>query len=193
MEEVVEGIEDLTDHREKVCLGDALDEFGSRSFGPLLVLLPLIEFSPIGGIPGVPTLLALLIASIAGQILLGKDHVWVPRFIERRPLSAAKLNRWAHRLEGAAARIDHWFKGRFTWLTRGLPVKIAAIMILVLCATVPPLEFLPFASSAPMLAIASFGLALLVRDGLLMLVASVLSGGAVAVAIASFVSPGAAG
>jgi len=72
-------------------------------------------------------------------------------------------------------------------------VKLAAVMILALCATVPPLEFLPFASSAPMLAIASFGLALLVRDGLLMLIASVLSGGAVAVAIASFASMGSGG
>jgi len=110
MEEVVEGIEDLTDHREKVCLGDALDEFGSRSFGPLLVLLPLIELSPVGGIPGVPTVLALLIASIAVQILFGKEHVWVPGFIEKRALSADRLNKWAHRLEGTAARIDHWFK-----------------------------------------------------------------------------------
>ncbi len=193
MEEVVEGIEDLTDHREKVCLGDALDEFGSRSFGPLLVLLPLIELSPVGGIPGVPTVLALLIASIAVQILFGKEHVWVPGFIEKRALSADRLNKWAHRLEGTAARIDHWFKGRFTWLTKGWPVKLAAVMILALCATVPPLEFLPFASSAPMLAIASFGLALLVRDGLLMLIASVLSGGAVAVAIASFASMGSGG
>ena len=53
--------------------------------------------------------------------------------------------------------------------------KVAAVMILLLCLTVPPLEFLPFASSAPMLAIAAFGLALTVRDGLLMLIATALS------------------
>jgi hypothetical protein len=39
----------------------------------------------------------------------------------------------------------------------------------------PPLELLPFASTAPMAAIATFGLALLVRDGVLMLVATCLS------------------
>ena len=47
--------------------------------------------------------------------------------------------------------------------------------------TVPPLEVLPFASSAPMLATAAFGLALLVRDGLLMTIATVLAGVAVGV------------
>ena len=48
-------------------------------------------------------------------------------------------------------------------------------MVVALCCTVPPLELIPFASSAPMLAIAAFGLAILVRDGLLMLVALALS------------------
>lgn len=53
--------------------------------------------------------------------------------------------------------------------------RIAAVFVFLLCLTVPPLEFVPFASSAPMLAIAALGLAILVRDGLLMLVASGLS------------------
>ena len=44
--------------------------------------------------------------------------------------------------------------------------------------TVPPLELVPFASSAPMIAIAAFGLAITVRDGVLMLVALCLAGAA---------------
>ena len=42
---------------------------------------------------------------------------------------------------------------------------------------------LPFASSAPMLAIAAFGLALLVRDGLLMIAAALLTAAAVAIGL----------
>lgn len=52
--------------------------------------------------------------------------------------------------------------------------KGAAVIVIVLCRTVPPLEFFPFASSAQMLAIAAFGLALTVRDGALMLAALTL-------------------
>jgi hypothetical protein len=44
-----------------------------------------------------------------------------------------------------------------------------------LCLTVPPLEFIPFASTAPMAAIAAFGLAMTLRDGLLMALGFVLS------------------
>lgn len=193
LEEVVEGIETLSEKSDEVCLGDALDEFGSRSFGPLLVVIPLVEISPVGGIPGLPTVLALILALIALQILIGKDHVWLPDFIQKRSMGAKKLGRFAHRLEGIAERADHLFHGRLQWLTGVWPTKVAAILIIVLCATVPPLEVVPFASSAPMLAIAAFGLALLVRDGLLMLIATLLTGGALAVAVTAMISFGGGG
>ncbi|HSJ79430.1 MAG TPA: exopolysaccharide biosynthesis protein, partial [Erythrobacter sp.] len=51
--------------------------------------------------------------------------------------------------------------------------------------TVPPLELVPFGSTAPMLAIAAVGLALLVRDGLLMIAATGIALAAVIVAAAS--------
>lgn len=192
IEEVLEGIEDLGEHRDRVCVGDALDEFGRRSFGPILLMLPLIEISPLGGIPGVPSLLALAIALIAGQLLFGREHVWLPQFIERRAIAGDKLAWGAHRLDGAAAAIDGWFRGRLKWLTRGPWQRAAALVVILLCCSVPPLEFVPFASSAPMVAIAAFGLALMVRDGLLMLVASVLSLGTAAIIVSLLVSSGGA-
>lgn len=188
IEDVLEGIEDLGESREQVCFGDALDEFGRRSFGPILLLLPLIELSPIGGIPGVPTFLALVIVLIAGQLLFGREHVWLPQFIERRAIGGDRLARAAHRLDGAAETVDHWFKGRLEALTRGVWQRAAALVVIALCCTVPPLELIPFASSAPMIAIAAFGLALMVRDGLLMLIAFALSLGAAGMAIALLVS-----
>jgi hypothetical protein len=60
MSEVVEGLEELADGKRKVCLGDALDAFGKASFGPVLIAL------------------------IALQLLLGRDHLWIPALVERR-------------------------------------------------------------------------------------------------------------
>ena len=51
--------------------------------------------------------------------------------------------------------------------------------MIAICLTVPPLDLVPFGGSGPMLAIAMFGLAILVRDGVLMIVALALSAGAV--------------
>ena len=119
-------------------------------------------------------------------MLFGRDHVWLPKFVERRAIDGDRLARAAHRLDGGAAKVDGWFRGRFKWLTKGLWPRFAALVVIGLCCTVPPLEFIPFASSAPMIAIAAFGLALMVRDGLLMLVAFALSLGALGMTIALF-------
>jgi hypothetical protein len=188
IEDVLEGIEDLGERRDHVCVGDALDEFGRRSFGPILLLLPLIELSPIGGIPGVPTFLALMIALVAGQLVFGREHVWLPGFLERRAIDGDKLARAAHRLDKSATRVDGWFHRRLRRLTEGVRQRAAGVVVIALCCTVPPLELIPFASSAPMIAIAAFGLALMVRDGLLMLIAFALSLGAIGVTIALLTS-----
>ena len=155
-----------------------------------LLFLPLIELSPIGGIPGVPTFLAVMIALIAGQRLFGREHGWLPDFVERRAIDGDRLAHGAHRLDNVAATIDGWFHGRLKWLTRGIWPRVAALVVVLLCCAVPPLEFLPFASSAPMIAIAAFGLALMVRDGLLMVIAFAISTGAVAVVAGVLTSGG---
>lgn len=175
VEEAVEALEQVAEENSEVSIGNVLDEFGRRSFGPFLMIFALIEITPIGGIPGVPTFLAVVCAFIAVQLLFSTDHIWVPGWIENRSIGASKLGKSAEKLEGIAEKLDHWFHGRLRYFTRPLWHKVAAVMIIILCITVPPLEFLPFASSAPMLAIASFGLALTVRDGLLMLIATGMS------------------
>ena len=78
-------------HRDPVELGEAVEAFGKRSVGPFLLVPALIEVSPIGGIPAVPTLLAIIIALSAAQILFGRDHVWLPGFLERRHVKGDKV------------------------------------------------------------------------------------------------------
>lgn len=181
VEEVLGELDELAAGNKRVCIGDVLDDFGERSFGPFILIPPLIELTPIGGIPGVPTFLALIVAITAVQLFLGKDHVWMPQFIQNRSVSGRRLHKAVTKLRGVAHWLDEHSHGRLEQLTQGVWIKVAAVVIVLLCMTVPPLEFLPFASSAPMLAIAVFGLALTVRDGVLMLAALVLAGGAAGV------------
>lgn len=175
--ETVEALEDVARQHagESMCVGDVLDEFGERSFGVFILVPALIELTPVGAIPGLPTFLALLIATVSVQLFLGRDHVWLPRFVERRQVRSGRLMQVAKKLEGIAHWLDARFRGRLRRFTGRRMQKLAAIFVILLCLTVPPLEFVPFASSAPMLAIAAFGLAVLVRDGLLMLTAGGLS------------------
>lgn len=174
VEEVLGQLDDLTTKSGKVCISDVLDDFGGRSFGPFIMLPALLELSPVGGIPGVPTFLAALIALVAVQLLIGKEHIWMPGFLQNRAVESKKLHKGIAKLRGVAHWLDEHSHGRLKPMTQGVWVKIAALVVILLCMTVPPLEVLPFASSGPMLAIAAIGLALTVRDGVVMLTALAL-------------------
>lgn len=160
---------------DRATVGDVTGALGNRGFGPFLFVPALIEVSPIGGVPGVPTLLALIIALFAVQIVMGRDEMWLPGFLERRSVSGDNLLAAADKLRGIGRWLDRWFHGRLETLTGPKASRIAGVVVLLLCLTVPPLELVPFASTAPMVAIAAFGLAMTLRDGLLMGLGFVLS------------------
>ncbi|MBX7539686.1 exopolysaccharide biosynthesis protein [Qipengyuania sphaerica] len=181
VEEVLGELDELAADQHEVCIRDVLDDFGGRSFGPFIMLPALLEITPVGGIPGVPTFLALIVAIVAVQLLMGKDHVWMPDFIQNRAVGSKKLHKAVKKLRGIAHWLDEHSQGhRLEKLTEGVWLKIAASVVILLCCAVPPLEVLPFASSAPMLAIAAIGLALTVRDGKIMVIALLLAGAALA-------------
>jgi hypothetical protein len=161
--------------RETVSVGNVVQALGNRSYGPFLVLPSLIELSPVGGIPGVPTALAAIVVLVASQLLLGRRHLWLPKFVSKRSISSEKLENAVRKVRPWGDWLDRWFHGRIELLTSGPFVRMAAAACIVLALAVPPLELLPFASTAPMAAIGIFGLALLVRDGLLMILASLIA------------------
>ena len=174
--EVLDELDHLAEGTDKVCISDVLDDFGGRSFGPFLMLFALLELSPVGAIPGIPTFLALCILLISGQLALGKEHVWLPGFIQSRSVESRKLEKAVEKLRGMADWLDEHSKDRLDFLTAGVWMRVAGAVAALLCLTVPPLEVVPFASSLPMLAIAIIGLSLTVKDGALMLGALVFAG-----------------
>lgn len=163
-------------HDGKVTLCEMAEALGHRGAAPFLIVPPLLEISPIGGIPGVPTFLAVVIAIFAAQVAMGREEPHVPGALGRRGVDGAKLRGAAEKLRPLARRLDGWFHGRLSPLTRRPVRQAAAVIVLALCLTVPPLELVPFASTFPMAAILVFGLAFLFRDGLLMLAAFAASG-----------------
>lgn len=171
VEDMLDNIRDVAeqDGREQVSVGNVIEAIGGRGFGPLIFVPALIEETPIGSIPGVPTFLALIIALFAVQLVMGRDHVWLPGFLERRSVKASRVCKATDSLRGIGGWLDRHFGRRLDRFAGPKAARIAGLVILGLCLTVPPLELIPWASAAPMLAIAFLGLAMTVRDGLLML------------------------
>lgn len=181
--DILDRIEELAHDHDRVAVGDVIESLGNRGFGPFLVIIPLIDISPIGGIPGLPTAMALLVVLIAAQMVLGRKHLWLPGFVRRRSVKARTARTAVEKTRGLARVMDRWFHGRLPALTRGVFVRVAAVGVIAMAACVPPLELLPFATTAPMLAIAAFGLAITVRDGALMILACVLAVAAVGIGL----------
>lgn len=173
--EVVDGVEEIAACKDEVAIDDLLDEFGDRSFAPLMLILALIGITPVGAIPTVPTILGACIAIIAAQMAWGREHVWLPGFVTRQGVAASRLTGGKDKLDRVAGVLDGVAKGRLKALASGPARRLVAGLIVVLCVALPMLEIVPFAAAAPFLAIAMLSLAMVVRDGLVLLI-----GGAVA-------------
>ena len=69
---------------EAVTIGDAVEAIGTRGFGPVFLALALLVASPFGGIPTVPTIFAAMLAILAGQMVIGRQSLYVPGIFARR-------------------------------------------------------------------------------------------------------------
>lgn len=167
----------------KVSLGDVLDAVGNRGHGPFLVLPALVVLTPLGGIPGVPTVAALVVLLFAVQLAFGQSQLWLPKRLNRTSVDAGKLRKSVDKLRKPADWIDRVLHRRLTALAGATATRAAAICAALLCFAVPPLELLPFGAVMPMLAIATFGLGMMANDGVVMLLGFIFAGLAVALGV----------
>ncbi|GAB2799773.1 exopolysaccharide biosynthesis protein [Halomonas shantousis] len=158
------------DDEVHVSIGTMLSAVGHRSFGALLLVPGLLLFSPLSGIPGLPTLCGVLVALIAGQLLAGRSHFWLPQWLLKRSVPRKRFLRATLFLQPWARRVDRFIKPRLKILTHGPAKPLVAIICLVIALSMPPLELIPFANSLSGAALSAIGLGLIARDGALLAV-----------------------
>lgn len=156
------------EHQERLSVGDIVDELSSRGRGPFFLVPALVELTPVGSIPGVPTIIAIILATFAIQVLVGRKTMWLPGFVRNWSMKSDKVKTAMGKLDKVAGRMDKMFHDRWPGLVSEPFQRAAAAIVLLLCCTVPLLEFVPFASTVPMVCIAALGLAMLVHDGRVM-------------------------
>lgn len=184
LDAMLELMADATRDRDEVSLRDVMQTIGYRSFGPLLLLAGLITLAPLlGDIPGMATMMGLLVLLTAGQLLFGRRHVWLPRWLLDRSVTSDSLNRAIAWLRRPARFIDRLLRPRLTGLVQGVGIYLVALTCMTITFMTPAMEVIPFSANAAGLVWAAFGLALISRDGLISLVAlvvAVATGGVIA-------------
>ncbi|MFN2288921.1 MAG: exopolysaccharide biosynthesis protein [Chromatocurvus sp.] len=184
LDDVLDAIERVAQAHDPVSVELMMDAIGSRSFGALLLLAGLVVLAPIiGDVPTVPTLMALFVFLISGQLLASRDYFWLPRWLLVRSLEARTLNKAVDRLRRPARFVDRLLKPRLDLLIAGRARYAVAVACLVIAMLMPPMEFIPFSANIAGAALSLFGLALVGRDGLLALLAFALTLGGVGVLI----------
>lgn len=185
----IESLEDLLDQigkaagdsgSDRVTLRQLMTTIGRRSFGPLLLFTGLITLSPVGDIPGVPTITAGFVFAIGIQALFGRREFWVPAWLLKLSVEKRRVDASLRWLRKPARFVDRLSRPRLQVFT----VKPATYVIAAACVAVamamPPMEVVPFSASGAGAALTAFGLALVAHDGLLALLAFAVTVGTLA-------------
>jgi hypothetical protein len=143
----------------------------SRAWGGLLLIFAAINMLPLP--PGTSAFFALPILIISAQMVFGRASPWFPRRIDRRGVTKQELRRLVGKIEWLELRVERIFKPRLARLTSPTAARIIGLVcfLLALVAAIP----VPLFHVAPAAAILLFGLALIYRDGALVIAAVVAS------------------
>jgi hypothetical protein len=170
----------------QITVGSVLHHIGEASFAPVILLISLLMVSPLSGIPGSPTLSALLIVLVAAQALIGRRHLWLPGILLRRNIPPARLSKAVKWLRGPASWFDRHSQRRWRLLTLG-PMRWATMAS---CGVIPMvwpfLELLPFVTSFAAGAVALLSFGLITRDGLYIILGYVVIAGLLGLALRVF-------
>ena len=140
---------------------------GRRAFGMLLLLATLPAFIPIpiGGVVSGP-----LVVLLAAQLLIGSRRPWLPGFIAKRGPKRQTLARFERILSPWLTRLERLVRPRLTVvLDHRLASAVTGLLLLLLGVLLSlPIPFTNYLLGGLILL---FALALLERDGAMMLVA----------------------
>lgn len=184
LEQLLERISETEAEGDQATLKDILQVIGNRSFGTFLLLAGIITLAPIiGDIPGVPTLMAIIVFLTSIQLLLNKKGLWLPDFLLNRSADKKKLHKTMKKMKTPAQYIDRLLKPRLIYLVNNSMIYVIAVICLGIALVMPVMEFIPFSVNLAGVALTSFGLALIARDGLLALIAYVFTAGIIVLGV----------
>lgn len=161
---------------EKISLGEIVQAFERRGFGPLLLVPSIILVLPTGAIPGMPIICGLMILFVTSQLALGYKTPWVPERLRGMRFESRILRNGVEKIMPIVSRIDRWTGRRFVWLVAPTFQRIIGLLCLLIALLIIPLGAIPFAIFLPSLVILFFSLGLVADDGLLIAIGLTVAG-----------------
>lgn len=156
---------------EQPAVDEIISALGPRSFGLVLVMFGLPNLLPV---PGLPILCGFIIGIIAFQMVLGKDHLVLPRWVGAKRVKRDDLSRVVQRATPTLSTIERAMRPRIALLTDPPMQRVLGVVLCVLAlALMAPIPF--FGGIAPGIAVILLGLGLAERDGIVILLGGLAS------------------
>jgi len=154
---------------DRLSFTDLAAKLHSRAWGGLLLIFAAINVLPLP--PGTSVFFALPLLIVAAQMVMGRSSPWFPAKLDRRGVTKELLAKLIGKMAWVEARIERIFKPRLPGLTGPAAARVIGLIcfLLALIAAIP----VPLFHVAPAVAIVMFGLALIYRDGALVIAAAV--------------------
>jgi len=154
---------------DRLSFTDLAAKLHSRAWGGLLLIFAAINVLPLP--PGTSVFFALPLLIVSAQMVMGRSSPWFPAKLDRRGVTKELLAKLIGKMAWVEARIERIFKPRLPGLTGPAAARVIGLIcfLLALIAAIP----VPLFHVAPAVAIVMFGLALIYRDGALVIAAAV--------------------
>lgn len=141
------------------------DVMEKRGFGPMLALPSFIACTPIGAIPGIPSLAGGTILLIALQILLGRRHPWLPQKVMQLNCDADQLRYIVEKVKPYAVRVDRFLVPRCFFMRQPVFRSFIALCCAGCGLVMIPLELIPFMGLIPVFAVLIMAIGMATDDG----------------------------
>lgn len=153
-----------------VTLDWILAQLHERAFGLFLLVLALPCCIPF--LYGIPQIVALPLMFVSAQILIGRTSPWLPKRLGAREVTKAGLHDLANRARPWLEKIEALSRPRLGMLTHPPIDRIVGVALVVFSASI--LVPLPGTNTVPGFAVVLVSMGLLQRDGVLVLIGSLL-------------------
>lgn len=164
---------------ERITFGEILIELRHRAIGFALLIFALPCCLPMP--PGIPTVCGVAIVIIAVNLIAGRQRLWLPRVITAKTVSRPDLKRMVDRWLPYLERLEKVCKPRFPIVTDPVGKVLIGMVIFALgFIMILPIPFL--GNMPPGFAASVIAIGMTERDGLVVLIGTVASAAAIAVA-----------
>jgi hypothetical protein len=147
----------------RVSIGWLVEQLGRRSFGLTLLMMAVVGF-----VPGASTVVGLLMAWPAVQMVLGHEAAVLPRLVARREIEVGRLAPIIRAVTPRLAVVERLIRPRWPPPFHTTKRLTGIVMLLLGLSMISPV---PFSHVMPALVIMLLALAYLEEDGVALLVA----------------------